>query len=41
MFLIVTVPVIIGMLFRKFAPNTAGNFETIAVATRYWEGTHS
>ena len=30
MFLIVTVPVIIGMLFRKFAPNTAGKFETIA-----------
>tara|TARA_Y100000590_G_scaffold325644_1_gene369473 strand:+ start:294 stop:1142 length:849 start_codon:yes stop_codon:yes gene_type:complete len=30
MFLIVTVPVIIGMLFRKFVPNAAGKFETIA-----------
>ena len=30
MFLIVTVPVIIGMIFRRFASNTAINFEPIA-----------
>tara|TARA_B100000700_G_scaffold64852_1_gene71605 strand:- start:7702 stop:8556 length:855 start_codon:yes stop_codon:yes gene_type:complete len=30
MFLIVTVPVIIGMLFRKFASNVASKFEPIA-----------
>ena len=30
MFLIVTVPVIIGMIFRKFAENTAVKFESIA-----------
>ena len=30
MFLIVTVPVIIGMVFRKFAENTAVKFESIA-----------
>ena len=30
MFFIVTVPVIIGMLFRKFASNTAIRFESIA-----------
>tara|TARA_Y100000590_G_scaffold445845_1_gene578524 strand:- start:6 stop:854 length:849 start_codon:yes stop_codon:yes gene_type:complete len=30
MFLIVTVPVIIGMLFRRLASNTASKFETIA-----------
>ena len=30
MFLIVTVPVIIGMLFRKLAPNVATRFESIA-----------
>ncbi len=30
MFLIVTVPVILGMLFRKFAPNAAIKFESIA-----------
>ena len=30
MFVIVTVPVIIGMIFRKFASNTAINFEPIA-----------
>ena len=30
MFLIVTVPVIIGMIFRKFASNTATKFEPIA-----------
>ena len=30
MFLIVTVPVIIGMLFRRFASNVASKFETIA-----------
>ena len=32
MFLIVTVPVILGMLFRKFAPNAAIKFELIAVS---------
>ena len=31
MFLIVTVPVIIGMIFRRFASNTAINFEPIAI----------
>ena len=30
MFLIVTVPVILGMLFRKFTPNAATRFESIA-----------
>jgi len=30
MFLIVTVPVIIGMLFRKFATNASTRFESIA-----------
>ena len=30
MFLIVTVPVIIGMIFRKFAENTAVKFESFA-----------
>jgi BASS family bile acid:Na+ symporter len=30
MFLIVTVPVIIGMIFRKFASNVAIKFEPIA-----------
>ena len=36
MFLVVTVPVIIGMMFRKFTSNTAIKFEPIAKKFQYF-----